>query len=78
MPINDTINALLNASGTLTTNYDGLAMFEGTSFDVLLTALNSPDAVNIINPNEETFLDRNATITFPLNFGVVLDKIVGP
>ncbi|KAJ7455998.1 hypothetical protein B0H11DRAFT_1739528 [Mycena galericulata] len=74
MPINDTINAMLNASGTLITTYDGLAVFEGESFDIILTALSSSVAVDIIYPNEDTFLDRNATVTMPLNFGIVLDK----
>lgn len=37
MPINDTINAMLNASGLLTTDYDGIAILEGESFDTLLT-----------------------------------------
>ncbi|KAJ7506024.1 hypothetical protein B0H11DRAFT_1707585 [Mycena galericulata] len=74
MPINATVNAMLNASGSLTTDYDGMVLFEGTSFDELLAGFSSPQALSIINPNEELFLERNLTITIPMNFASVVDK----
>ncbi|KAK7043899.1 hypothetical protein VNI00_008065 [Paramarasmius palmivorus] len=75
MPINETISDMLASTGAVTfPGYDGIAIFEGNSFDELLSVLSSPEHEEIIVPDEEKFLDRNATITIPLNFAVILDR----
>ncbi|EEB92018.1 hypothetical protein MPER_09531, partial [Moniliophthora perniciosa FA553] len=74
-PLTETIGQMLASTGALTLEgYDGIAMFEGNSFDELLGVLSSPEHDAIIVPDEEKFLTRNATITVPLNFATILDR----
>ncbi|ESK84367.1 glyoxalase family protein [Moniliophthora roreri MCA 2997] len=75
MPINGTISQMLKSTGALTFDgYDGIALFEGNSYDELLGVLSSPEHEEIIVPDEEKFLTRNATIIIPLNLATILDR----
>ncbi|KAF9461948.1 hypothetical protein BDZ94DRAFT_1262575 [Collybia nuda] len=72
--VNDETNDLLKSMGALTTEWDGLAIMEGRSFEEVLGILSSDEHEQYIVPDEEKFLDRNATQVMPINFAEIINR----
>jgi hypothetical protein len=88
--VNDETNDLLKSMGALTTEWDGLAIMEGKSFSEVLGVrvcsldvesslmrfqiLSSDEHEKYIVPDEEKFLDRNATQVMPVNFAEIINR----
>ncbi|KAF8899395.1 hypothetical protein BD779DRAFT_1465317 [Infundibulicybe gibba] len=64
---------LINSIGFSTAKWDGIAVFEATSYDKILAIFDSEEYKNIVIPDELKFADRDANLMLPLDLLEVIN-----